>query len=667
MPRLIVRDDYDERIVELEEDALTAGRSKQNKIPIRDEASSREHCEFRRQGDGYIVKDLNSRNGTLVNGCPINQHKLKHGDKVEVGNTLMIYTAGESRLDYIQRDTPAHLQAVGLGKGTAKNKPPVCHLVAMTGERTGERIPLDKFPFVIGRRPGLSLIFSDDRVSSKHAEVVQDENGRCVLKDLNSTNGTTVNDKRVTKAVLKGGDVIEVGANKLEFKDPQGAPPGVERKTPPSMPSTAPPGGGGPPPATGGKARFGLSREHLGMVVAGLISLGVVGAAYVGLPPVLRLFVGGSAGAAVDATNLLQCDPDFEAPSAEPGTLFPGWRVKGTLGEQFAADRQIFSQGRFALRLDSLETTARASEMICTFAQDLALKPDQVLVLRGQTRCQDSQGLSGCRVTWIDSDKQAICDSWSPVLSGNSAWQSLNAVFVPPPGAVQARFACAGLGAFGKAWFDALHLSQRAYDPQQDRIEVPHRQLRLAFEPRGIFALQRNATPLLFAGSVRVWTGDGKLMTADTGAVEPNFPLTTVDDFQTQVRLFDPGSGHWSKLTLTTLSLDGRLSLNYRLERDEATRIDVIEWTFLAADAFVRAGLLLNTVEGDFHETGLFPRTRQVRQVACGPTDNRLHITFGAPATVQLQKVESRVRFGAIVIEEPDPMLLALEFNVDLE
>ena len=57
----------------------------------------------------------------------------------------------------------------------------------------------------------------DVSVSSEHCRI-RPEDGRFVLHDLKSTNGTFVNERRVTRHVLAEGDVIKIGETSLQFK-----------------------------------------------------------------------------------------------------------------------------------------------------------------------------------------------------------------------------------------------------------------------------------------------------------------------------------------------------------------------------------------------------------------------------------------------------------------
>jgi pSer/pThr/pTyr-binding forkhead associated (FHA) protein len=90
-------------------------------------------------------------------------------------------------------------------------------LVVVSGppELTGVRIPLDA-RVRIGRSPDLELVIADDFVSTLHAQI-RPAPGGPVLEDLDSTNGTLVGGRRVTRAVpLAAGDEIEVGPVKMK-------------------------------------------------------------------------------------------------------------------------------------------------------------------------------------------------------------------------------------------------------------------------------------------------------------------------------------------------------------------------------------------------------------------------------------------------------------------
>ncbi len=81
----------------------------------------------------------------------------------------------------------------------------------LEGERKGETIPIDETRGVIvGRSPSNAIYIRDKNVSRIHCQVVVSE-GNCVISDLQSTNGTFVNAKRITECILNPDDVAKVG------------------------------------------------------------------------------------------------------------------------------------------------------------------------------------------------------------------------------------------------------------------------------------------------------------------------------------------------------------------------------------------------------------------------------------------------------------------------
>ncbi len=81
-------------------------------------------------------------------------------------------------------------------------------------------LPLERFPFAIGRRPGHDLVLPDPRVSRDHA-VVEQLDGRFRLRDLGSRNGTFVNGEPVSEADLRDGDRLAIGAFEVTVRIPR--------------------------------------------------------------------------------------------------------------------------------------------------------------------------------------------------------------------------------------------------------------------------------------------------------------------------------------------------------------------------------------------------------------------------------------------------------------
>ena len=88
---------------------------------------------------------------------------------------------------------------------------------AMIEQRDASPVRLGPDPLLIGRDPQNDVVLDDRRVSRKHAEI-RLRLGRYTLYDLQSTNGTYVNGRRVAEKVLDDGDKISVGGLELVFR-----------------------------------------------------------------------------------------------------------------------------------------------------------------------------------------------------------------------------------------------------------------------------------------------------------------------------------------------------------------------------------------------------------------------------------------------------------------
>jgi pSer/pThr/pTyr-binding forkhead associated (FHA) protein len=74
---------------------ISVGRDPSNSLPIGDLSLSRRHCVFARKGDDYTLRDLDSRNGTFVNGRVVSEKKLDHGDQISVGESVLVFLVKE--------------------------------------------------------------------------------------------------------------------------------------------------------------------------------------------------------------------------------------------------------------------------------------------------------------------------------------------------------------------------------------------------------------------------------------------------------------------------------------------------------------------------------------------------------------------------------------------
>jgi len=77
------------------ETELSIGRDKTNTVAMEDRVLSRRHCLIHREAEEFRVRDLNSSNGTYVNGLPVTARGLKSGDQVKVGGSVFLFVEGD--------------------------------------------------------------------------------------------------------------------------------------------------------------------------------------------------------------------------------------------------------------------------------------------------------------------------------------------------------------------------------------------------------------------------------------------------------------------------------------------------------------------------------------------------------------------------------------------
>ncbi len=89
--------------------SVILGRDSNAGIQIHDKAASREHAEIFKLGEMYFIRDLQSRNGTLVNGKLIDEELLREGDVIQIGETEIGYEEFESSDNIEQSDNSEDL------------------------------------------------------------------------------------------------------------------------------------------------------------------------------------------------------------------------------------------------------------------------------------------------------------------------------------------------------------------------------------------------------------------------------------------------------------------------------------------------------------------------------------------------------------------------------
>jgi pSer/pThr/pTyr-binding forkhead associated (FHA) protein len=93
--------------VPLSGDALTVGRHPTNDIVVETPSASRQHARVERRGDAVSIHDLESGNGTRVNGERVTERRLEDGDTIRIGDARFVFKAGVASAEQTLADLTA--------------------------------------------------------------------------------------------------------------------------------------------------------------------------------------------------------------------------------------------------------------------------------------------------------------------------------------------------------------------------------------------------------------------------------------------------------------------------------------------------------------------------------------------------------------------------------
>lgn len=89
---VVLEDDEPRERISITRAPITIGRMSNNDVVLSDPNVSRRHAEIRRNGDEWVLIDLGSTNGVLVNGKVSKEHVLHDGDKLSFGTSDLLFT-----------------------------------------------------------------------------------------------------------------------------------------------------------------------------------------------------------------------------------------------------------------------------------------------------------------------------------------------------------------------------------------------------------------------------------------------------------------------------------------------------------------------------------------------------------------------------------------------
>jgi len=202
--------------VQITKDKTTLGRRPYNDIVIDNLAVSGEHAVLQMVGADVFIEDLNSTNGTYINGKAVKKQLLSHNDTVEIGKykiKFMVDDGTDYEKTMIMKPgsrppapsaQPSGFGGSGFGSLGASSTP--ASIRVLNGAAAGREVALTKVVTTVGK-PGVQVASITKRP------------GGYVLAHVEGTLQPTVNGNPVVGETvhLKNGDVIELAGTQMQF------------------------------------------------------------------------------------------------------------------------------------------------------------------------------------------------------------------------------------------------------------------------------------------------------------------------------------------------------------------------------------------------------------------------------------------------------------------
>jgi len=223
-----------ERVVQIEprEGGLVIGRRRGADIELPFAAVSEQHARLSRGGQGWLLADLGSANGTFLNDhrlTPFVAQALSVGDVLRLASVELVFE-GEGRPapgadgPGVEAESTATLARRLVSDLFGRGRPAeVARLVVTDGSARTRELHLDVVGcrYRVGRASSCNLVVPDDDMSREHAEFERRWDG-VFVRDLDSKNGVLLRGERLAgERRLSDGDVLRLGQTTFRLEDPE--------------------------------------------------------------------------------------------------------------------------------------------------------------------------------------------------------------------------------------------------------------------------------------------------------------------------------------------------------------------------------------------------------------------------------------------------------------
>jgi pSer/pThr/pTyr-binding forkhead associated (FHA) protein len=254
MLKLVISDDEGKTtVVPLARDEITIGRKEGNTIRLTERNVSRRHARMHRGRASFVIEDLASYNGIVLNGARLAETRpVRHGDQILIGDyklqivdepgaqvapptpTPTPAPPSEHHAPLLPASAPPSTPAApasapglaalndpfappqpGAGAATVPEHIRGLRVVFLAPAGVPAPVMLDRLPIIMGRSEAADVALPFSSISREHARLFI-EDDKLFIEDMGSSNGVQINGEKHKKVELAPGDMVQLGV--VEFR-----------------------------------------------------------------------------------------------------------------------------------------------------------------------------------------------------------------------------------------------------------------------------------------------------------------------------------------------------------------------------------------------------------------------------------------------------------------
>lgn len=219
--------------IKLQKGAIIFGREKGD-IILNDPEISSSHCQIQFVKTAYYIFDMNSSNGTHVNGKKVVKTQLNSDDEIRIGSTILhfkledqqdvkhvtnVFDASKEKLKDYEKTSIVNLFVENERKHDLKWK---LNMQVKYASGLVETFAINRNLIYLGRATSFGRFEDDAELSRRHLMIKLNNQGDIFIEDQSSTNGTFLNDERIEGIhLVKPQDLVKIGKCFLTFSASQ--------------------------------------------------------------------------------------------------------------------------------------------------------------------------------------------------------------------------------------------------------------------------------------------------------------------------------------------------------------------------------------------------------------------------------------------------------------